>query len=168
MEKYNGSVWKAVQLAFHTKKLPLKCWEQVITDVLHSIRSLLCTATNETPHERVFSFSRRLTSGSSLPGWLTDNSKALMKRHGNRSKYDSLVEEVELLDVKPNTSHVRSEEGVELTVSNKHLAPIGNDRLPHAYDNIVPSDNPTKKSMKVTIRMLLRTMLLLKMLLTNL
>ena len=108
---------------------------------MHSIRSLLCTATNETPHERVFSFPRRSTSGSSLPGWLTDNSKALMKRHSNRSKYDSLVEEVELLDVNPNTTHVRTEEGVELTVSNKHLAPIGNDLVPHAYDNIVPSDN---------------------------
>ena len=27
-----------------------------------------------------------------------------------------------------------------LTVSNKHLAPIGDDSLPNAYDNIVTSD----------------------------
>ena len=47
---------------------------------------------------------------------------------------------MELLDVNPNTSHVRTGEGVELTVSNKHLAPIGDDSLPNAYDNIVPSD----------------------------
>ena len=140
VEKYNGTVWKAVQLALRTRKLPLKLWEQVITDVLHSIRSLLCTATNDTPHERVFNFPRKSTTGSSLPGWLTDNSKALMKRHTNRSKYDPLVEEVELLDVNPNTSHVRTGEGVELTVSNKHLAPIGDDSLPNAYDNIVTSD----------------------------
>ena len=85
-------------------------------------------------------FPRKSTTGSSLPGWLTDNSKALMKRHTNRSKYDPLVEEVELLDVNPNTSHVRTGEGVELTVSNKHLAPIGDDSLPNAYDNIVTSD----------------------------
>ena len=83
---------------------------------------------------------------SSLPAWLTDNSKALMKRHNNRSKYDPLVEEVELLDVNPNTSHIRTEQGVELTVSNKHLAPIGNDPLPHPYDNIVPSENVTNES----------------------
>ena len=140
VEKYNGTVWKAVQLALRTRKLPLKLWEQVITDVLHSIRSLLCTATNDTPHERVFNFPRKSTTGSSLPGWLTDNSKALMKRHTNRSKYDPLVEEVELLDVNPNTSHVRTGEGVELTVSNKHLAPIGDDSPPNAYDNIVTSD----------------------------
>ena len=141
VEKYNGTVWKAVQLAIRTRKLQLNCWEQVITDVLHSIRSLLCTATNETPHERVFSFPRRSTSGSSLPAWLTDNSKALMKRHANRSKYDPIVEEVELLEVNPSTSHVRTEQGVEMTVSNKHLAPIGGDPLPHAYDNIVPTEN---------------------------
>ena len=74
VERYNGIVWKAVRLALRTRNLPLKCWELVITDVLHSIRSLLCTATNETPHERVFTFPRKSTSVSSLPSWLAENS----------------------------------------------------------------------------------------------
>ena len=48
-----------------------------------------------------------------------------MKKHVRRSKFDPLVEEVEILDVNPNTSYVRTSEGRELTVSNKHLAPTG-------------------------------------------
>ena len=48
-----------------------------------------------------------------------------MKRHVRQSKYDPLVEEVEILEVNPNTSHVRTLHGKEMTVSNKHLAPIG-------------------------------------------
>ena len=70
-----------------------------------------------------------------------------MKRHINRSKYDPIVEEVDILDVNPNTCHVRTKKGKELTVSNRHLAPIGTDVSSdsRAYDNIVsdtlPKDN---------------------------
>ena len=48
-----------------------------------------------------------------------------MKRHVRRSKYDPLVEEVDVIEVNPSTSHVRTVEGRELTVSNRHLAPVG-------------------------------------------
>ena len=125
VEKFNGVIWKAVLLALKTKNLVVSQWELVLTDVLHSLRSLLCTATNETPHERIFKFPRKSTSGSSVPSWLLSDAKALMKKHVRRSKFDPLVEEVEILDVNPNTSHVRTSEGRELTVSNKHLAPTG-------------------------------------------
>lgn len=141
VEKYNGTIWKATLLALKTRNLPIQCWEMVLHDVLHSIRSLLCTATNETPHERLFNFPRKSTTGTSLPAWLLNDSKALMKRHTNQSKYEPYVEEVDLLDVNPNTSHVRTAEGVELTVSNRHLAPIGssnpsaNDILPIVDSN---------------------------------
>ena len=42
-------------------------WELVVPDVLHSIRSLLLTATNMTPHERFLNFERRSAYGTSLP-----------------------------------------------------------------------------------------------------
>jgi len=29
-------------------------WEKVLTMALHAVRSLLCLAANETPHERLF------------------------------------------------------------------------------------------------------------------
>ena len=46
VEKYNGTVWKAVTMACKSKALPIKRWQEVLPDVLHSIRSLLCTTTN--------------------------------------------------------------------------------------------------------------------------
>ena len=51
-ERYNGIIWTSVKLAVKSRKLHILQWELVLPDVLHSIRSLLCTTTNETPHER--------------------------------------------------------------------------------------------------------------------
>ena len=70
VEKFNGTIWKAVTMRVKSRNLPIQCWQQVLPDVLHSIRSLLCTATNETPHERLFSYVRRSSTGSSVPSWL--------------------------------------------------------------------------------------------------
>ncbi|GFX57537.1 putative retrovirus-related pol polyprotein from transposon opus [Trichonephila clavipes] len=54
-------------------------WEGVIQTALHSIRSLFCTATNATPHERMFSHPRRPHNGCSIPTWLTKPGPVLMK-----------------------------------------------------------------------------------------
>ena len=71
VEKYNGTMWKAITMACKSKNFPIKYWQDILPDALHSIRSLLCTATNETPHERLFRFARRSTSGKAVPTWLT-------------------------------------------------------------------------------------------------
>ena len=55
-ERYNGIIWKSVLLALKTQQLALTQWELVLPNVLHSIRSLLSTSTNTTPHERFFGF----------------------------------------------------------------------------------------------------------------
>ncbi|KAF2890057.1 hypothetical protein ILUMI_16116, partial [Ignelater luminosus] len=55
-ERYNGIIWKTVQLALKNRNLPVSHWEDVLNESLYSIRSLLCTAINETPHERMFKF----------------------------------------------------------------------------------------------------------------
>ena len=60
-ERYNGIIWTAVKLAIKCRKLDIARWECVLPDAFHSIRSLLCTATNATPHERLFHFTRRST-----------------------------------------------------------------------------------------------------------
>ena len=57
-------------------------------------RSLLCTVTNETPHERFFKFNRRSSTGESLPAWLTKPGSVLLKRQ-IRNKNDPLVAGVE-------------------------------------------------------------------------
>ena len=103
VERYNGGiVWIAISLALKMRGLPVERWEMVLQHVLHSIRSLLSTATNETLHECLFHYQRRLTSGSSVPTWLSKPGEVvLMKRHVRVMKYDPLVDEVELLEANP-------------------------------------------------------------------
>ena len=79
-ERINGVVWKAVTMSLKSKNLPLNNWQDVLPDVLHSVRSLLCTATNETPHERFFGFPRRSSVGASIPTWLTTPGPVYIKR----------------------------------------------------------------------------------------
>jgi len=54
VERYNGVIWKGISLSLRSKSLPLVYWQEDLPDILHSVRSLLCTATNCTPHERLF------------------------------------------------------------------------------------------------------------------
>ena len=58
VERYNGIIWKAVTLALKSRELKTAQWEAVLADALHSVRSLLSTSTNATPHERLFSYQR--------------------------------------------------------------------------------------------------------------
>ena len=57
VEKLNGTLWKAIQVTLHSQNMKNSKWETVLPDALHSIRSLLCTATNSTPHEKMFNFT---------------------------------------------------------------------------------------------------------------
>ena len=98
-EKTVQTVWKKIQLALKSYNLPLSRWESVLAEVLHSIRSLLCTKTNATPHERFFIFQRPSTTGMSLPSWITTESKAFIKRFVRHFKSDPLVDEVEIIHV---------------------------------------------------------------------
>ena len=125
VERLNGTVWKTVNLALKAKGLSVNQWESVLPDALHAIRSLLCTATNETPHERLFKYNRKSATGTTLPNWLSSPGRVLMKRNVRSSKYDPLVDEVDLLDCNPLYAHVRLLDGRETTVSLHQLAPLG-------------------------------------------
>ena len=113
VEGYNGVIWKALTMCLKSKNLPVTRWQDVLPDVLHSARSLLCTATNETPHERFFGFPRRSSSGASIPTWLATPGPVLLKRQVRPSKTDPLVDEVELLAANSNYAHVRYPDGRE-------------------------------------------------------
>ncbi|GFS36444.1 uncharacterized protein LOC103518217 [Trichonephila inaurata madagascariensis] len=52
VERYNGIIWKIIQLALRSSNMKTEQWEGVIDTALYSIHFLLCTATNATPHER--------------------------------------------------------------------------------------------------------------------
>lgn len=122
-EKFVGTVWKTIELALRTKKLRIQQWELVVDEALHSIRSLLCTATNETPHERMFKHPRKSNNGCSTPSWLLTPGPVLLRRNVRNSKYEPLVDEVTLLEANPEYAFVRLQDGRETTVSTRHLAP---------------------------------------------
>ena len=126
VERYNSTIWKAVSLALKSRNLPITMWEAVLPDALHSIRSLISTATGCTPHERMFNFQRRTSSGMSLPTWLSSPGPVLLRRFNRTSKYDPLVQEVQLLEANPNYAFIRYPDGRESTVSLQDLAPRGN------------------------------------------
>ncbi|XP_068206398.1 uncharacterized protein [Palaemon carinicauda] len=127
-EKYNGIIWKTLTLALKTRNLDVSQWETVLPDAhLHSIRSLLCTSTISTPHECLFLHSRRSTTGQSLPTWLIQGGRALLRRHVRHSKNDPLVDEVEIVEANPEYAHVKLSDGRATTVSLRHLAPMASD-----------------------------------------
>ena len=130
-ERYVGTIWRSVQLALMSNKLPNNMWDVVIDSALHSIRSLLCTATGETPHDRLFAFSRKSSSGGSLPMWLMAPGPVLLKNHVRMSKGDPLVYRVDLLaPANPNSAHIRYPSGREGLVSVSDLAPLPQDITP--------------------------------------
>ena len=125
-ERYNGIIWKHTLLVLAWRNLKESQWETVLPEVLHAIRSLLCTATNATPHESLFSYQRWTPSGHSLPTWLSMPGPILLRHHVRTSKYELLVVEVVLLEQNPQYSHIRFINGRESTVSVSDSAPARN------------------------------------------
>lgn len=168
VERYNGIIWKTIQLALKTKQIKIERWEEMLPTALHSIRSLLCTATNITPHERLFSYSRRSSNGRSLPDWLTKPGPVLLRNHVRENKYQPLVKEVHLLEANPDYAFIRLPDGRENTVSLRHLAPLHSepslpDNQDHDYDtSALPeptrateniNDGPTIEQLEPTKRL---------------
>ena len=60
-ERTHQTAWKTIKLLLHHRGWPEERWQEVLHIALHVMRSLLCTATNETPHKRMFRFQRRTT-----------------------------------------------------------------------------------------------------------
>jgi len=126
VERYNGILWKTIELALKSLNLEINQWESVLEDALSSTRTLLCTATNQTPHERVFLHPRRSgNNGVSGPSWLLNSGPVYLKKFNRTSKYEPLVEEVQLLHGNAEYAHVKLPDGRETTVSTRHLAPVG-------------------------------------------
>lgn len=108
----------------------------VLPDVLYSIVSLLCTATNVTPHERLFTYSRRLSNGASIPSWLCEPGPVLLKSYVLNNKTDLYVDEVELLQANAYYAYIRYPDSRENTVSVRHLAPTSSCLQPEDPGNV--------------------------------
>lgn len=72
----------------------------------------------------MFTHVRKSTFGESMPTWLQTVNK-ILKRNFNRTKYDPLVEEIELIEPNLRYSVIHLGGGREVTVSNRHIAPSG-------------------------------------------
>ena len=126
---------------------PMKNWEMVLPESLHAIRSLLCTATNSTPHERMFSYGRKTSSGSTVPTWLLTSGPILLKRYNTSSKYDPKFDTVELIETNPAYAYVRYPDGRTDSVSINDLAPLPSNKEKFCDESfpdvIVKSDSPS-------------------------
>lgn len=146
-ERTNGSIWKTILLALKSRGLNTEHWETVLPDALHSLRSLLCTATNTTPHERMFNHNRKASTGLALPTWLVTSDKVLLRKQNRTSKYDPLVEEVDLLDCNPTYARIRHSDGREDTVSLRNLAPAAKTEY---FDNSDVTGNNNSEISDIT------------------
>ena len=124
VERYSGIIWRSIRLALKSCGLDITKRESVLPDVLHSLRSLLCTATNATPHELLFNFHRKSYVGHSLPTWLTETGPVYLRNFNPAGKNDDFVRKVELTEANPWFARVKFSNGREATVSLKDLAPI--------------------------------------------
>jgi hypothetical protein len=145
VEKSNHTIWRAVTMDLRTKGWPMSMWQVVLPNVMHSIRTLLCTATNVTPHERLLGFPRRSGTGASVPTWLSSPGPVLLRRWVRKSKQEPLVDEVELLEANVQYAHIRHASGREDTVSIRDLAPVG-DVVPLTPDGKREGDSETAVS----------------------
>ena len=97
-------------------------WEYILPNVFHSICSLLCTTTNCTPYEHMFCYDKKSLNGVSLPSWEKPGPIYIKDLYQN-NKSDLLVEEAKLLEANPQYAYVRLEDGREIPVSLRDLAP---------------------------------------------
>ena len=126
-ERDNGTIWKAVTPTLKSRGLGLEQGKCALPDALSSICASLCMSMplNAAPHERLFTHPRRHTGDSLRPDWQIYPGTVLLKRRARKSKYEPLVEMVELLDAGPGRAHGRHPDGRETAVSIRHPAPAG-------------------------------------------
>ena len=113
---------------------------------LYSIPSLLCTSTNATTHECMFTHARRPSNGCSIPTWLTHLSPDLMKNHARTNKYEPNEQEVELIVVNPEYTYVKLSDGRETSVSIRHLAPKGDTFIDTHYQEAIEENQQSADS----------------------
>ena len=126
VERYNGVIRKAILCILKSRNLSVKVWESVLPQVMHALRSLICTSTNATSHERFLKFSRRSYLGKSLPDWLSSPGRVFVRKFVRNGKIDDLVVRANLIEANPTYARVRYDEGREVNVSLQDLAPFNN------------------------------------------
>ena len=151
-KRVNQTIWRTIKLILHGRSLPEELWEDVLQEGLHCIRSLVCLATNETPHERMFKFQRKAMTGISMPTRLLTPGTILLRRF-IRHKSDPQCKQVKLLDANPTYAHVILLDGCKSTVSTSDLAtwPGTENERQKVSGDVNPLTEPTDSSADLLI-----------------
>ena len=83
----------------------------------------------------MFNYKSKSSFGTSVPTWLSAPGLIYLKRHVRSSKYDPLVEEVDLVHTAPNYAVVRMPSGRETTVSFRDVAPSNSENDQASNEN---------------------------------
>ena len=97
----------------------------------------------------MFSFKRQSTFGTSVPNWLSSPGPVYLKRHIRTSKYDPVMDKVDLLHGTPNYAIVRLPNGRETIVSLKDMAPCTSANS----NDIFNIDNENEKAENVNVNL---------------
>ena len=84
----------------------------------------MCIKTNDTPHNRLFSHSRKIQgfkNSKTIPGWLNHPRKLLLNNH---NADPPLIQEVKLIDLNREIAHVKLPSGKDVAVKIKDFTPI--------------------------------------------
>ena len=89
----------------------------------------------------MFTYQRKTTSGTAVRSWMAHPGPLLLSRYNRSSKFDPLVEEVELLEASPQFAHVKFSDGRKDTVSTKLLASCNGTVDPTTSDDLTDKEN---------------------------
>ena len=80
---------------------------------------------------------------ASMPTWLHNPGPVLLKRHFCLSKYEPLVDQVELIHATPSYARVRLANSREVSVSLRDVAPVGDKNFQSVSRNdyeVIPNE----------------------------
>ena len=164
-ERYISIVRKSIRLSLKPNNLPLSCWETVLPDALHFVRSLLNTTINATPHELSSNFNRRPRSGRSLPIWLPTPGPVMLQKFLQNHKNNDLVEEVQLLNANHQYANICYRDSRESNISLNDLSPCPQwlklseieSRFPILYEED-PQTSPVQQGRMIYCTLLFRNL----------
>lgn len=142
-ERFNGIIVNTLRLRCKNENKDFKYWTEELPFALANIRSLVCNATGDTPHDRFFKFNRKspLTPHSrdtsdceidsvvlndlcKLPDWVKPGSKVKVRNHVRKKDDPKLNEEIYKIEsiLSPYVVELSDNNGVVNTVSIRDVA----------------------------------------------
>ena len=143
-ERTNETLCTAINCKLHSRGFLPDKWESVMDQSLASMRCLLSTATNESPHQRFFAFDRRSSVGFSTPKWMQPGKTVYLKQYVRPAKDHPLVSPTKIIEtIGESFARVQFSNNRVDTISTSGLAPgiKGQEILPQSQAEIIDKDS---------------------------